>query len=114
MMTPNSMHWMFDVGCWTLDVFHRFGGSKRELFRGILSLILSPLVPRGERGKVAQWDHPPGKTKTCGAVVQRTAGNQQDQVSIQSGAPLRRVVHDEIKFQMTADPASKFYGTIEA
>src|SRR5437867_10508914 len=45
MMTPNSMHWMFDVGCWTLDVFQRLGASKRELFRR----ILTPLLPRRER-----------------------------------------------------------------
>ena len=46
------MHWMFDVGCWTLDVFHRFGGSKRELFRGILS-------PRGTGGeKPASYPRP--------------------------------------------------------
>src|SRR5437867_338947 len=52
MMTANSMHWMFDVGCWTLDVFHRFGASKRELFRGILS-------PRGTGGeKVASYPRP--------------------------------------------------------
>src|SRR5437773_834455 len=25
-------HWLFDVGCWVLDVFLRFMGSMREFF----------------------------------------------------------------------------------
>src|SRR5438046_5938585 len=29
---PIGNHWLFDVGCWVLDVFLRFMGSMHEVF----------------------------------------------------------------------------------
>src|SRR5437773_6873301 len=29
---PIGNHWLFDVGCWVLDVFLRFMGSMRDIF----------------------------------------------------------------------------------
>src|SRR5437773_366300 len=40
---PIGNHWLFDVGCWVLDVFRRFMGSMREFF--------------GEFSPMNPWEH---------------------------------------------------------
>ena len=88
-MLKLEAHWMFDVGRWVLDVFHRFMGSMRELF-GEFSPHLTPLpLSNAEREKRAQrlgnpdaWAHgfnarmfwrilsPPGEEGTpCDAML---------------------------------------------
>src|SRR5207247_4058228 len=39
---PIGNHWLFDIGCWVLDVFLRFMGSMREVF--------GEFFPRGRLG----------------------------------------------------------------
>src|SRR5205809_625786 len=48
---PIGNHWLFDVGCWVLDVFRRFMGSIRDIFGEF-----SPMIPSELR--ISNIQHP--------------------------------------------------------